>query len=103
MLTATVSESHAVHAAGFPAVASRELLRFTKASKITHRDPMTLRPISNEIEFTELSEGVFSFSLPGEKKLQTAVRLDVGEHALGVHAFVCRSPDENHVSSTSVS
>jgi hypothetical protein len=50
----------------------------------------------NEIEFTELSEGVFSFSLPGEKKLQTAVRLDVGEHALGVHAFVCRSPDENH-------
>ena len=50
----------------------------------------------NEIEFTELSPGVFSFSLPGEKKLQTAVRLDVGEHALGVHAFVCRRPDENH-------
>lgn len=50
----------------------------------------------NDIEFTELSDGVFSFSLPGEKKLQTAVRLDVGEHALGVHAFVCRKPDENH-------
>ena len=49
-----------------------------------------------EIEFDELSEGVFSFSLPGEKKLQTAVRLDVGPHALGVHAFVCRKPDENH-------
>jgi len=49
-----------------------------------------------EIEFEELSDGVFSFSLPGEKKLQTAVRLDIGPHALGVHAFVCRKPDENH-------
>jgi hypothetical protein len=50
----------------------------------------------NGIEYDEISEGVFSFSLPGEKKLQTAVRLDVGPHALGVHAFVCRKPDENH-------
>ena len=48
------------------------------------------------VEFEEVSDGVFSFSLPGEKKLQTAVRLDVGAHALGVHAFVCRRPDENH-------
>lgn len=51
---------------------------------------------ANDIEYDELSDGVFSFSLPGEKKLQTAVRLDVGPHALGVHAFVCRKPDENH-------
>ena len=51
---------------------------------------------ANELEFSEPSDGIFSFSLPGEKKLQTAVRLDVGEHALGVHAFVCRRPDENH-------
>jgi hypothetical protein len=58
----------------------------------TIRDYLT----ENEIEFKELADGVFSFSLPGEKKLQTAVRLDVGEHALGVHAFVCRKPDENH-------
>ena len=50
----------------------------------------------SELEFEEVSDGVFSFSLPGEKKLQTAVRLDVGPHALGVHAFVCRKPDENH-------
>ena len=55
----------------------------------------------NEIEHEETSrEGVegasFSLSLPGEKKLQTPVRLDVGPHALGVHAFVCRNPDENH-------
>ena len=50
----------------------------------------------NEIEFDEATEAVFSLVLPGEKKLQTAVRLDVGPHALGVHAFVCRKPDENH-------
>lgn len=51
---------------------------------------------SNDIEVEESAEGVFSFSLPGEKKLQTPVRLDIGAHALGVHAFVCRNPDENH-------
>ena len=50
----------------------------------------------NEIEYDETAPGMFSFSLPGEKKLQTPVRLDVGAHALGVHAFVCRHPDENH-------
>jgi hypothetical protein len=50
----------------------------------------------NEVEHDEGPEGVFSFSLPGERKLQTPVRVDVGTHALGVHAFVCRNPDENH-------
>jgi hypothetical protein len=54
---------------------------------------------ANEIEFKEVAaetgETTFSFSLPGERKLQTPVRLDVGRHALGVHAFVCRRPDEN--------
>jgi hypothetical protein len=54
---------------------------------------------ASEIEFDEVAsetgETTFSFSLPGERKLQTAVRLDVGRHALGVHAFVCRRPDEN--------
>ena len=47
------------------------------------------------IEHEEVSEGVFALRLPGERKLETAVRLDVGPHALGVHAFVCRRPDEN--------
>ncbi|MFE6645154.1 YbjN domain-containing protein [Nocardioides sp. NPDC057772] len=55
---------------------------------------------SNDLTWdeTELPSGdlVFSFSLPGERKLQTPVRLDLGQHALGVHAFVCRRPDENH-------
>jgi hypothetical protein len=48
------------------------------------------------IEYDEPAPRLFSFALPGEKKLQTPVRLDVGRHALGVHAFVCRRPDENH-------
>jgi hypothetical protein len=50
---------------------------------------------ANDLEFEEADE-VFSFSLPGERKLATPVRVDIGNHALGVHAFVCRNPDENH-------
>ncbi|HET8961283.1 YbjN domain-containing protein [Nocardioides sp.] len=50
----------------------------------------------NEIEYAQVGDGSFSITLPGEKKLQTPVRLDVGPHALGIHAFVCRKPDENH-------
>jgi hypothetical protein len=49
-----------------------------------------------ELEWEELSEGVFTVTLPGERKLQTPCRLDVGPHSLAVHAFVCRNPDENH-------
>jgi len=51
---------------------------------------------ANGIEHEEPQPGQVSLSLPGEKKLQTPVRPDVGAHALGVHAFVCRRPDENH-------
>jgi hypothetical protein len=51
---------------------------------------------SNEIEYEEQQPGLFAFALPGEKKLQTPVRVDVGPHALAIHAFVCRNPDENH-------
>ena len=51
---------------------------------------------ANELDYDEPQPGQFSFALPGEKKLQTPVRLDIGTHALGVHAFVCRRPDENH-------
>jgi hypothetical protein len=50
----------------------------------------------HELEWKEISPGVFTVVLPGEKKLQTPCRFDVGEHALGVHAFVARRPDENH-------
>jgi len=48
------------------------------------------------LAWKEPSEGVFTVDLPGERKLSTPCRLDVGEHALGVHAFVARQPDENH-------
>ena len=60
------------------------------------RDVVRAYLTESDIEHEETAAGLFSFSLPGEKKLQTAVRLDVGAHALGVHAFVCRRPDENH-------
>ena len=50
----------------------------------------------SELEWQEITAGVFTVVLPGEKKLQTPVRLDVGRHALSVHAFVARRPDENH-------
>jgi hypothetical protein len=58
----------------------------------------TVRSLLSEsdLEWAELADGVFTVSLPGERKLQTPCRLDVGRHALGVHAFVARHPDENH-------
>lgn len=46
-----------------------------------------------EIEFTREGNR-FDAALPGERKLQTPVRLELGPHALSVHAFVCRHPDE---------
>ena len=49
----------------------------------------------NDLDYDEI-DGSFSFALPGERKLATPVRVDIGPHALGVHAFVCRNPDENH-------
>jgi hypothetical protein len=57
-----------------------------------------LREFLREGDFEhELSgESAYSVTLPGERKLQVPVRLDVGAHALGVHAFVCRRPDEEH-------
>jgi hypothetical protein len=48
------------------------------------------------VDASEPSPGVFLFDLPGERKLATPCRLAVGDHALAVHAFVCRNPDENH-------
>ena len=50
---------------------------------------------ASELEHDESSPGVFDVVLPGERKLKTPVRLEVGPHALSVHAFVCRKPDEN--------
>ena len=51
---------------------------------------------AHDLEWKEVKDGIFTVVLPGEKKLQTPCRFDVGAHALGVHAFVARNPDENH-------
>lgn len=48
-----------------------------------------------ELDWEELTPGSFDVVLPGERKLKTPVRIEVGPHALSVHAFVCRKPDEN--------
>jgi putative sensory transduction regulator len=50
----------------------------------------------SDLVWKEISDGVFTVDLPGEKKLCTPCRLDVGGHAFAVHAFVARHPDENH-------
>ncbi len=52
--------------------------------------------VDAEVEATEPRPGVFVFDLPGERKLSTPCQLVVGDHAVAVHAFVCRNPDENH-------
>jgi len=48
------------------------------------------------LEYTRHGNDVFEVELPGERKLKTTCRLEVNQHALGVHAFVARHPDENH-------
>lgn len=60
------------------------------------RDVIEAALVEAALEFTEHRPGVFDVDLPGERKLKTTVRLEVGRHALGVHAFVARRPDENH-------
>ena len=40
--------------------------------------------------------GSYLVRLEGEHKLATMTWLVVGEHSLGVEAFFCRQPDENH-------
>ena len=68
-----------------------------RARDASARTPSPTRPrprsASHDLDLDgDPPTGVFTVELPGEKKLQTPCRLDVGEHALGVHAFVCRQP-----------
>ena len=49
----------------------------------------------NDLEPVHHGSSVVEVVLPGERKLQTTVRFEVGDHALGVHAFIARRPDEN--------
>ena len=57
----------------------------------------TIREVlaASELEFVEHRPGVFEVELPGTRKQKTTCRLEVGQHALSVHAFVARHPDEN--------
>ncbi|HUQ00092.1 MAG TPA: YbjN domain-containing protein [Aeromicrobium sp.] len=48
------------------------------------------------LQWVEHRPGVFEVDLPGERKLKTTCRLEVGRHAMSIHAFVARNPDENH-------
>jgi hypothetical protein len=51
---------------------------------------------SSELTYADLGDDVIEVELPGERKLKTACRFEVGRHALALHAFVARHPDENH-------
>ena len=62
----------------------------------TLRTALAESGVDGDIDVVEHPGGVFEVTLPGVRKLQTTVRLEVGDHALGVHAFVARRPDENH-------
>lgn len=48
-----------------------------------------------ELEYRRLAAGHVVVKLPGSHKLATMCRLQLGEHALLVEAFVMRRPDEN--------
>jgi Putative bacterial sensory transduction regulator len=51
--------------------------------------------VEREAEFSRDADGAFTVTLPGEHKLKTLCRLEVGDHALRIIAFVVRKPDEN--------
>ena len=46
--------------------------------------------------FEQPRPGAFLVRLEGQHKLATMTWLVAGEHSLGVEAFFCRQPDENH-------
>jgi len=51
---------------------------------------------SLELDYENPRPGAFLVKLAGEHKLATVTWLVAGEHSLGVEAFFCRQPDENH-------
>jgi hypothetical protein len=62
-------------------------------------DPVTLIEQvlrDSDLEPVRHGSAVVEVVLRGERKLQTTCRFEVGDHALSVHAFVARNPDENH-------
>jgi hypothetical protein len=71
---------------------------------MTGREPERARVVATILEVAEagdlahrqFGDDVVEIDLPGTRKLITTCRLEVGKHALGIHAFVARHPDENH-------
>jgi hypothetical protein len=49
-----------------------------------------------DLPWSEARPGLFSVALPGTHKLRTECALEIGRYGLGLRAFVCRRPDENH-------
>lgn len=50
---------------------------------------------SHDLDAEQVDSRTFLITLPGEKKLQTHCALVVGDHSVGINAFVIRKPDEN--------
>jgi hypothetical protein len=48
-----------------------------------------------DLDWQENPPGLFSVRLPGQHKLVTECALEVGQHGLGVRAFVARRPEQN--------
>ena len=48
------------------------------------------------LSFENPRPGAYLVKLEGQHKLATMTWLVAGEHSLGVEAFFCRQPDENH-------
>ena len=114
---ASLSRGALAHASGFgwPATADRLIEVYTRAMASAgsvvgraaaagggarrERDPAAdveaaLRSL--ELGFEQPRPGAFLVKLEGQHKLATMTWLVVGEHSLGVEAFFCRQPDENH-------
>ena len=48
-----------------------------------------------DLDWRENPEGLFSVRLPGQHKLVTECALEVGQHGMGVRAFVARRPEQD--------
>ncbi|TCK20154.1 YbjN domain-containing protein [Pseudonocardia endophytica] len=49
-----------------------------------------------EVDHVHRGDGQFIVTLPGTARLQTHCWLLIRDQTMGVQAFVCRRPDENH-------
>jgi Putative bacterial sensory transduction regulator len=50
---------------------------------------------SHHLSYERVDDRTYMATLPGTSKLETHCALTIGDHSLGVSAFVIRKPDEN--------